>query len=63
MLWQIIDIDENPNGSEQLETTFDDGLPYLPGDAGFTTEHIVAYAGIGNFNYMGTPNWLPPEGR
>lgn len=57
-LWQIID---NKNGT--LQDTWDDGLNFMPWEPGFTTEHIVAYAGAGNFNYMGTPGWEPPEGR
>ena len=55
-LWQIIDTSSNPNGPDPLPDTWDDGLKFFPGEPGFTIDLIVAFAGMGNFNYMGTPN-------
>lgn len=52
MLWQIID---TQNG--KLEDQYEDGLAFKPGEDGFTTDLVTKYAGSGNFNYMGTPNW------
>lgn len=49
-LWQVYD---NRNGT--LEDTFDDGLCFWPWEAGFTTAHIEAYAGAGNYGFMGVP--------
>jgi hypothetical protein len=46
--WQVYTAD-NPAGE-----VFDDGLPALPGEDGFSTEAVAARAGSnGTFNYIG----------
>lgn len=46
--------------SEKPEDDFDDGLTAKPGEAGFTREVAEKHFGHKNFNYSGTPNWVPP---
>lgn len=53
-LWQII------KPGKTLEPQWDDGLTAKPGEEAFSSEAVTAYAGKGNFNYIGTPNWEPP---
>lgn len=53
-IWQIID-----TKGDTLDPSFDDGNDRIPGEEGFTTEIVESYAGPGNYNYSGTPNWTP----
>jgi hypothetical protein len=57
-LWQIVD---RGKGKKKLDEQWDDGDKFVPGEEGFDTKKIKAYAGEGNFNYIGTPNWTSPE--
>lgn len=40
--------------------TWDDGDTFAPGEAGFSTDKVAAKWAADGFNYMGTPNWMPP---
>lgn len=53
-LWQILD----KNGVAQPEQ-FDDGLAFMPGEDGFSTDAVSAKAKKigGSFNMIGVPNW------
>lgn len=53
-LWQIIDTKDGT-----LDESFDDRNDRLPGEEGWTDEIVKSYAGPGNYNYSGTPNWTP----
>lgn len=55
-LWQIID-----TYGGKLEEQFDDGKCHKPGEPEFSTYSIDNYAGPGNYNYIGTPNWKPEK--
>lgn len=58
--WQIIDT----NGQPQPDL-FDDGFTAKPGEEGFTQDGVKAKcSALGEgftFNYVGTPNWMPPQ--
>ena len=53
-LWQII------KPVKSMEPQYDDGDKFRPGDDGFSNAKVTKYAGKGNFNYIGTPNWEAP---
>ena len=40
---------------------FDDELTFLPGEEGFTRARAKKHFKTDDFNYVGTPNWQPPE--
>jgi hypothetical protein len=58
--WQIVDA----QGISQPEL-FDDGDTAKPGEEGFSQAGVKAKCtalGAGfTFNYVGTPNWVPPQ--
>jgi len=42
--------------SDTTGEVFDDGLPFMPGDEGFTRERAQAHFGTPAFSWIGTPD-------
>jgi len=45
--------------SDTTGEVFDDGLPLMPGDPGFTRARAEAHFGTPAFSWVGTPDWWP----
>lgn len=42
--------------SDTTGAVFDDGLPFMPGDEGFTRERAQTHFGTPAFSWVGTPD-------